>query len=68
MTDNRFKVYHCPTQGGESRVRCTFYPDGMMVTLSLETEMLCLYMDHVLSAAQARELAGWILENTEGSE
>lgn len=70
MTDSKVWQLHSEVAAGESRIRCTSYDCGreLMVTISRDDESLCLYVDHYLKAVQARELAKWILENTEGDE
>lgn len=69
MTGNRVRELHSRVEGGESRVRFTIDSEGaVMLTFTLDTEPIYLSLDHVLSSGEARELAGWILENTEGME
>ena len=69
MTGNRVRELHSRVEGGESRIRFTFDPEGaVMLTFTLDTEPIYLSLDHVLSSGEARELAGWILEHTEGME
>ena len=69
MIGNRVRELHSRVEGGESRVRFTIDSEGaVMLTFTLDTAPIYLSLDHVLSTGEARELAGWILEHTEGME
>ena len=69
MIGNRVRELRSRVEGGESRVRFTIDSEGaVMLTFTLDTEPIYISLDHVLSTGEARELAEWILENTEAME